>query len=121
ETELTLVRPTITIIDPVVSPKVFQEDYVSGSAPHNAITFLDPIFTDSESRDFFEAGETYNESGALSNRTQIDLSWTTTINVEDGDTNPIDGALVTILDDAAEEVFAGTSDENGQVVAHVSE
>lgn len=111
------VNPSTGTAHPIIS------QYFPGKDPHSIATFGDMTFEDDASRSYLENAtvRNYGTAGHDDNRTAFGMVWTTTIQVNDGTSEPVAGASVSITDATGAEVFAGVTDVSGQVVAQLSQ
>lgn len=115
--DFALVRTTFKVDDAISSPLRFKYGYASGSGVHSQLRFIDTTFVDATSQAYLEDATVYNANPTESNRVQIAMEWTTTLQVKDANNNPLSGASVTIKDKDNNTVFTGTTNGSGQVVA----
>jgi len=125
--EMTLDNPTFDLRTDGVGTFKFLEVSGSISEPEKSVknlTILDPIYADATSRTQVETAipMTVDVYGPVAKPgSEFRIKWTTTIHVKDSGNNPQVGASVTIEDVNTTEVFSGTTDGSGNVVAVVTE
>ncbi len=119
---LILRRTTFQVTTPIASPEPLTAGYYPGTGVHATLRFVDTVFADPNSRNYFESAAInfYNHNnGNVTpvNRMIVTEEWTATIQAKDSAGQPLSGASVSIKNKDNSVVYTGTTDANGKVTA----
>jgi Bacterial Ig-like domain len=119
----TLARTHIVFQNPLASPRVFNSTNASDDQFHTLVTFLDPTFEDTTSRDIFRnAGFQRTDTDTRpENRAAFQTQWSTTLQVRRANGTPAALASIVLRDRNGVVVLTTTADANGRLVVPLTE
>ncbi|QDU55686.1 hypothetical protein Pan181_18790 [Aeoliella mucimassa] len=116
-------RTTISVVNPVEDPFIMTADY-SSQLNHTRIRFLDSVFSDTSSEDYFEgaiAREVARYGGDPEPKMSFDAAWSTQFDAVDANGTPLAGVQISITDSKGNVVASGMTTANGSYYAMLVE